>query len=51
MADKSKKFLRNEKKQKGENKKNRPQTEYQRTRDAFRKTKHRKDGRVSFLDE
>ena len=37
MANKSKKFAQNVKKQKGENKKPRVQTEYQRERDAAKK--------------
>lgn len=42
MANKTKSFSKNAKKQKGEHKKNRVQTEYQRTRDMYKK--HRKGG-------
>lgn len=37
MANKTKSFSKNAKKQKGEHKKNRVPTEYQRTRDAYKK--------------
>lgn len=37
MANKTKNAPKNNKKQKGEHKKNRVPTEYQRTRDAFKK--------------
>lgn len=47
MANKAKNSPKNEKKQKGENKKQRPQTEYQRTRDALKKQKRRKNGRIA----
>ena len=40
MARKEKNPSKNEKKQKGEHKKNRVQTEYQRERDAMKKCKH-----------
>ena len=50
MANKNQERRKDGKKKKGENKKNRPQTEYQRTRDAARKAKHRKNGRVAFSD-
>ena len=48
MANKAKERRKDEKKKKGENKKHRQPTEYQRTRDAFRKK--RKNGRLAVFE-
>lgn len=47
MAQKAFRSAHNDKKQKGEGKKNKPQTEYQRERDAAKAAKRRKHSHVA----